>query len=503
MISRLLRLGMGVTLSFFMFGLIGWENGDSSSSSLDSHLLSLYDYSSTPKNNGNNNNSLRGQQQQQEQEDLDSFMIQTNEGEEDWEEYLATSLSSSTTEHNKTPSDDGENDDDDDGQEFTSDDSTSSSNIDGDGDDDGDDSNSNSNGDDSTNDDDDLETTLNTQDVVTEMLHGDEDSLTLANMDLIRVRPRNLSMVFVGDSITRYQYLSLAYFLRYGRWYDPTTFPNNLVHAHSFHHDFHPREDWNEFFMQSNRMLQPFELCDCVRKDNTVAIERRYFFDESRNNTLVYINISGKSTLGYEGLYGRVDPTTVFKKPFQSGLFRESPTTTLAQDAAMVTNQLHHVALHGGAWEYFTWADLIEYHVGELNLGPSAVAILNAGLHPSSFQDSLKAVALKEALEMVGVKGVWKTTTFTKDQVLNAQQKQRQQLYSAEIKMRELDQVMCQHLGECFNLAWTAQLSPNLYYDQLHFGEPVYRILNEDLLSQLGLLPEHYRNKLDHSLVVV
>lgn len=140
----------------------------------------------------------------------------------------------------------------------------------------------------------------------------DQDPLTLANLDLIRTRPRNLRIVFVGDSITRYQYLSLAYFLRFGRWFDPSVFPNNLVNAHSFHHDYHPDEDWNEFFMQSNRMLQPMELCDCVRKDNTVAIERRYFYDTERNNQLVYINISGKSTLGYEGLYGRANPRTVF-----------------------------------------------------------------------------------------------------------------------------------------------------------------------------------------------
>ena len=31
------------------------------------------------------------------------------------------------------------------------------------------------------------------------------------------------------------------------------------------------------------------------------------------NNQLVYINISGKSTLGYEGLYGRANPRTVFE----------------------------------------------------------------------------------------------------------------------------------------------------------------------------------------------
>lgn len=31
-------------------------------------------------------------------------------------------------------------------------------------------------------------------------------------------RPRNLRIAFIGDSLTRYMYLSLVYFLRWGRW---------------------------------------------------------------------------------------------------------------------------------------------------------------------------------------------------------------------------------------------------------------------------------------------
>lgn len=315
------------------------------------------------------------------------------------------------------------------------------------------------------------------------------DPLLVYNHDLIRHRPRNLSLVFVGDSLTRYQYLSLAYFLRYGRWFDPSTYPNNLVDAHSFHHTYHPDEDWNEFFMQSNRMLQPYELCDCMRKfDNSIALERRYFYDDVLNNKVVYINISGRSTAGYQGLYGRVDSEALFASPFQAGLFQ-------APDGAKSISNF--TTLHGGSWEYFTWADMIENHIGPMKLGPTAVAVLNAGLHPSRFHDSLQAVALKEALETIGIKGVWKTTTFTKDEIMENR-----------VTARSLDKKMCHTLqqsevkGLCFDISWTAELKPELYYDQLHFGEPVYRILNEDLLSLLGLLPSRYGSRLDHSLVL-
>mmetsp|Transcript_26285 Transcript_26285/g.72573 ORF Transcript_26285/g.72573 Transcript_26285/m.72573 type:complete len:427 (-) Transcript_26285:359-1639(-) len=317
-----------------------------------------------------------------------------------------------------------------------------------------------------------------------------DDVLLLWNTNLIRSRPSGVHLVFIGDSITRYQYLSLSYFLRYGRWFDPTTLPNNLVNAHSFHHEYYPEEDWNEFFMQSNRMLQPYELCDCVRKyDNTIAIERRYFYDNERDNKLVYINISGKSTAGHVGLYGRVNPETVFSTtPFRSGLLHEPVNQSGSYKPGYESSD--HDKENQKEWEFVTWADMIEYHVGSLNLSASAAAIMNTGLHPSPFHDTLRALALKDSLEIVGIKGVWKTTSFTKEEIERG----------TAIK-RDLDQTMCRTLPECFDMSWTFHLKPSLYYDQLHFGEPVYRMLNEDLLKQLHMLPAGYGNPLPRSLV--
>ncbi|KAL7568522.1 hypothetical protein ACA910_002640 [Epithemia clementina (nom. ined.)] len=339
----------------------------------------------------------------------------------------------------------------------------------------------------------------------------DDDPMADSNADLIRPRPRNLRLVFVGDSLTRYQYLSLAYWLRYGRWFDPSVYPNNLVNAHSFHHNFHPSDDWNEFFIQSNRMLQPNELCDCSRQENLhVAVERRYFREDIRNNTLVYINVSGESTLGHNGLYGRVDPHRVFpnnndnrqQEQQQQGTFRSG---LIADDETE------------NEWEFRNWGDLIRRHVGRLNMGgPSAVAILNAGLHPHRFDDSLRTVSLKVALEDVGIMGVWKTTTFRKDQLsvlssennnnnnnnndYNSREKQ-QDLRQPYSQMSPIDQQMCSIMDDCLDLSWMAQLNPDLYYDNLHFNEPVYRILNEELLSKLHLLPANYQ-PLDRSIVL-
>ena len=61
---------------------------------------------------------------------------------------------------------------------------------------------------------------------------------------------------------------------------------------------------------------------------------------------------------------------------------------------------------------------------------------------------------------------------------------------------------MCKQLHGCFDMSWTSKLNPSLYYDQYHFAEPVYRVLNEELLTQLNKLPAEYK-KLDRSLVTV
>ena len=363
-----------------------------------------------------------------------------------------------------------------------------------------------------------------------------DDSLTSINTDLIRARPRNLRLVFVGDSLTRYQYLSLAYWLRYGNWFDPSIYPNNLVNAHSFHHPLHPNNDWNEFFLQSNRMLQPNELCDCSRQESKhVAVERRYFWDKTRNNTLVYINVSGESTLGHKGLYGRVNPYTVY--PPSPIWNTESEQDSINVDHSQEQHQppsSSSFTFRSGLladdendeeWEYANWGDLIRSHVGPLNLGPSAVAILNAGLHPHKFHDSIRTISLKVALEDVGLRGVWKTTTYTREQVVeyklqeeeeeekdtttndNSQSQLRRSktTISAMVQRHdateEMDKTMCHLMDDCFDLTWMTQLNPDYYFDTFHFNEPVYRILNEELLAQLGLLPVHYQ-LLDRSIVL-
>jgi hypothetical protein len=143
-------------------------------------------------------------------------------------------------------------------------------------------------------------------------------------------------------------------------------------------------------------------------------------------------------------------------------------------------------------WEYATWAEVLQHHIGALGLGPSTTVILNAGLHRHHFGSGQKgtddaANRVVDALQAIHMKGIWKTTTYKASELYAGKEK----LFYPRI--RASDMHMCEALGQCLNLSWTAYVKPDLYIDMYHFHEPVYRIINEDLLRQLGLLPSDYR----------
>jgi hypothetical protein len=338
--------------------------------------------------------------------------------------------------------------------------------------------------------------------------------------------PKNLRLVFLGDSLTRYQYLSLAYFLRHGRWFDPDITINNLMNSHSFHHPLHPDDDWNEFFLQSNRMLFPMEVCDCLRSRNEeILVERRYFYDEINNNMMVYINMNGNKTPADRGYYGRLNPDDIFGPRFSNLVGLPFGMNMTAADSSHTVNSIE--------WEFLTWADVIRHHIGHLDLqyGPSSSStsphsnprvILNAGIHPHDFDNAQTVREVYNALKDVNMPGYWKTTTFSKQYTVEFQKELANfDLHSDDALpryndtvdspltavtsrgpgVRPADVAMCETLDGCLNLGWTARLRPDLFIDNLHFAEPVYRILNEEMLQEFGQLPSSYV-KLDRTVVL-
>eukprot|EP00760_Papus_ankaliazontas_P023669 PhM_4_TR2079/c0_g1_i1/m.47575 len=85
---------------------------------------------------------------------------------------------------------------------------------------------------------------------------------------------RNKQIVMIGDSVSRYQYLNLAYYLRTGSWCSPK--PRN-----EWEKDHH---NWTRFFRTTNARLGT-EVCDCYRVGHIWSyIRENRFYHDTENS---------------------------------------------------------------------------------------------------------------------------------------------------------------------------------------------------------------------------
>eukprot|EP00978_Attheya_sp_CCMP212_P026574 scaffold87617_cov61-Attheya_sp.AAC.10 len=101
----------------------------------------------------------------------------------------------------------------------------------------------------------------------------------------------NVSIVFLGDSISRFAYISLAYFLHTGEWLHPSISHDD---ARASPHDGKSykvlttgviKNPWTVFQNMTNELIQD-EICDCG------SFDARYYQDD-RNNRVIFFFRSG------------------------------------------------------------------------------------------------------------------------------------------------------------------------------------------------------------------
>jgi hypothetical protein len=273
---------------------------------------------------------------------------------------------------------------------------------------------------------------------------------------------RDIHIAMIGDSLMRYQYLSLAYRLRYGVWFDDSKWYYNLVSENTFADPFQ-NNTWGAFLYHTNRILQPYEVCDCHRKVSdwmSDVVENRYYYDPILNNSLVYVQAFGHVL----PLAGRLEPHQV-------------RTITATNNSTWQTGALQQRGAL--SWKYKDWSDVIRNHILHLEPQPRHI-VLNAGSWRHSFQHNLSKVVVKLVRIMQDTpqyQYAWRTTTYRNDRAHRG---------------FKGDQCMCDLLPICVNVTFTRQVRQDLYWDRLHFYEPVYRVQNEQMLALLGYLPSGY-----------
>lgn len=318
------------------------------------------------------------------------------------------------------------------------------------------------------------------------------------------------TIVFIGDSLTRYQYLDLVYSL----------------HHRSRHFMLRPRENplialtfrtWMAFLNGTNADLSPNEACDCYRagRSNTFRPERicenrlysapccsahdggkhslpgsrsRQIGGNSRrlngtcgNQKEGWSSVSSNDADGCAGgvsgssnEFLRIAYFSAFagSAPVSGHLPLDSDLWSWRPDERVLRLSQWNQSL----WQYAKWEDLIEKVVARLQ--PTAI-VLNAGLHPLK---GLDLGRIRDAAAAAARCVVYKTTTPTRSEVnglthesaaVRAFEKEARQLFAHDILLE--------------SRSLLAGLNRSDYADTYHFVpvSAAYQTLNVALIRSL------------------
>lgn len=313
---------------------------------------------------------------------------------------------------------------------------------------------------------------------------------------------RGQHVAFIGDSLTRYQYLSLVYFLETGRWTSPAGAPVN-THESTW-------ASWAAFHEGTAGRLRGHEICDCYRAqkwDPSTVREMRYYLSPCGRVRVSYvmwfynINVAGHDPAALN--VGCLDAA------FRAAASAAPSTAATKAPWTCPQTLCQPGACGGGAWAGDA-RTAVPAHVRALR--PST-AVVNTGHWgpdvrggPAHFGRVLEVVdrlaadatAAPPAGGGTPLRIVWKSTTPTR--------------YDANPRDALADAVVAHRLGaaggrgaaELFDARALlmglvtpvaagapepevpAPVTQAAYWDSAHFAEPVYSLLNAALLAQLA-----------------
>ena len=255
---------------------------------------------------------------------------------------------------------------------------------------------------------------------------------------------KGLHIVFIGDSLIHYQYLSLTYLFRHGNEINENMAPSPTEHNW---------RSWDEMFLGSNAMFFPFEACDCYRYNDRFdpgnIFTNRYYADPKNNVSTTYINFGWN----HEYCQGRSIHETILNSS------------------------------NTGVWK-FSLLKAISTHLIRLQQRPTGI-IMNAALFRNQFhnmsycEDIVKAV--RETIPNAQL--FWRTTTY------HPIPSQRRRFppyghphanFSADSNMCSIEDVIC------LNIDWSKHLKPDVFLDDLvHYKTPIYNKINRQFLQIL------------------
>jgi hypothetical protein len=269
------------------------------------------------------------------------------------------------------------------------------------------------------------------------------------HMDRGPPRPQGLHLVMMGDSVTRYQCISMMHYLHTGSWIKDSIAEAddfNLLWVKTF-------PSFNDHYQYATQYFGNALQCDCYRlfdprMNMSNVYDNWYWHDTCRNNSLSCIAQYGQYRMGGQWLPSEISDTTLYLST-NYGVASTPPPK----------------------WQY-NWTDTIQYHVANLRPHPQYV-VINSGLwkrhqlkHRSIFRQ------IQQAIAQNGMRSIYKTTTKL--------------IQDTSTQLEPHDRIGCQVMDRCLNLSWTGNLTnPSDYMDDKHFPSHINTIFNMQLLQLL------------------
>lgn len=291
--------------------------------------------------------------------------------------------------------------------------------------------------------------------------------------------PKNLHIVFVGDSVTRYQYLNLIYYLYNGQWINDNDQPN-LAYIKQY-------KSWIQFYNCSNEIFHGNEKCDCYRGSKSkLTFESRYYSDPIHNNYISFLFKLGK--INAQGHWNAsiafsTDPNIASLMENKNPIVSNTQSITKGQEKQQKKKnkkkQKQNVYLLSGIhtkiikplWNY-NWIDMIQYYIKDLQPRPQYM-VLNAGLWENNFHNITLLYDIQKVCQLYNITSIYKTTTA-----------RRIENISDVINIYQYEQHACHIFDICYNLSWTGNIMEDKYYhDHTHFIASINNKFNQQLLD--------------------
>jgi hypothetical protein len=306
---------------------------------------------------------------------------------------------------------------------------------------------------------------------------------------------KNHHVVMIGDSLMRYQYLSLTYALENGRYPSHELYPNicrqgdyrNLPHELLQKYNLTKKDNgWPAFMVMTSHMFAGKERCDCYRGQDGIATENRFYRKVWPSGEVTLVTFFTRQNL-----------------PFHGHTFRDGPPPVLTLE------QFDTIGAKSEDWRLEFDALIAKLMEKELPLGgneplpPPTIVLYNRGIWGSNEKPAIDELAKARATyKDSGVQFQWKTSTkgfMTANEVYDKARAKEHKNYAIEAGLHVLD---------AFDLAfifvkkfedpamirggghstWKERYPEyqQFYSDAYHFEPFAYTIINRRWLQQLS-----------------